>query len=57
MLKCTRIDSVRGSVPALGKGAPGLAGFFTHTVYRVLVLSGKGFIFSTKCFCFYSRMQ
>ena len=53
MLKCTKEDSVRSSVPALGKRAPGLAGFYTHTVYRVLVMSGKGFIYSTKCFLIY----
>ena len=51
MLKCTKNDSVWGSVPALGNGAPRLAGF-SHTVYRVLVMSGKGFIYSTKCFLF-----
>ena len=46
MLNCTKNDSVWGSVPALGKGAPGLAGKFllVQLVYRVLVMSGKEFI-------------
>ena len=50
MLNCTKNDSVWGSVPALGKGAPGLAGFYSYTVYRVLVMSGKGFIPNTAVF-------
>ena len=36
--------------PSLRQGSSQLV--FTHTVYRVLVMSGKGFIYSTKCFLF-----
>ena len=32
MLNCTKNDSVRGSIPALGMGAPGLAGFYSYSL-------------------------
>ena len=41
MLNCTKNDSVRGSVPALGKGAPGLAGFYSYSLQSISNV-GKG---------------
>ena len=35
MLKWTKNDSVRGSVSALGKGAPGLAGFYPYSLQSI----------------------
>ena len=34
MLKCTKNESVRGSVPALGKGAPA-AGFYSYSLQSI----------------------
>ena len=57
MLKYTKNDSVRGSVPALGKGAPGLAGFHPYRWYSLQSIGnvGKGIIYSTKCFLFIQK--
>ena len=42
MLKCSKNDSVRGSVPALGiKGDPGLAGFYSYSLQSISN-AGKG---------------
>ena len=35
MLKCTKNDSVWGSVPALGTGAPGLAGVYPCSLQSI----------------------
>ena len=32
---CTKNDSVRGSVPAIGKGAPELAGFYSYSLQSI----------------------
>ena len=41
MLNCTKNDSVWGSVPALGKGAPRLAEFYSYSLPSISNV-GKG---------------
>ena len=43
MLNCTKNDSVRGSVPGLGKGAPGLAAFYSYSLQSISNV-GKGWM-------------
>ena len=42
MLKCTKNDSIRGSIPALGKRAPA-AGFYSYSLQSSPISNvGKG---------------